>query len=126
MKTRFSLAALAGLLSACAPAPQPPLATTVCDLATHAQRTVQIDAAVGVDSAGKTMISDTGCPATQIELRLSAAGTRGGGAEQLKSAAQQAVGSGKSSFPVKLTGVYTQDPSGAYFAADSVTVVPPG
>jgi hypothetical protein len=55
-----------------------------------------------------------------------AAGTRGGGAEQLKSAAQQAVGSGKSSFPVKLTGVYTPDPSGAYFAADSVTVVPPG
>jgi hypothetical protein len=124
-RVEFALAALVGLLAACAPAPQPPLATTVCDLPANADRTVQIDATVSVDAEGKTLISDARCSATQIELRLSESGSRAGGAEQLKSAAQQAAGSGSSSFPIRLTGVYTRDPAGSYFIADSVSAAPP-
>jgi hypothetical protein len=133
MNTRFAfatcrsglpLAALLGLLTACSPAPQPPLATTVCDLPAHAQRTVQIDATVSVDAEGKTLISDANCSATQIELRLSTAASRAGSAELLKSAAQQAVGGGKSNFPVKLTGVYTAAPD-SVFVADSVSTTAP-
>jgi hypothetical protein len=121
---QFVLAALAGLLAACSPAPPVPLATTVCELPGHAQRTVQIAATVSVDAAGATLISDPQCPATQIELRLSAAGTRSGAAEQLKSAAKAAVGSGKSSFPVKLSGVYSSTAADTYFVADSVSPAP--
>jgi hypothetical protein len=113
------------LLSACSQAPQPPLATTVCDLPAHAQRTVQIDATVSVDPEGKTLISDTQCPATQVELRLSTAASRAGAAEQLKSAAQQAVSAGNARFPVRLTGVYTSAPPDTYFVADSVSAASP-
>lgn len=124
-RVEFALAALAGLLTACSQAPQTPHATTVCDLSAHAQRTVQVDATVTVDSEGKTLISDARCPATQIELRLSTAASRAGAAEQLKSAAQQAVSSGSSSFPIRLRGVYTSAPPDTYFVADSVSVAPP-
>jgi len=123
-RTALALAALAGWVTGCSPAPQPPLATTVCDLPGNAQRTVQIDATVSVDAEGKTLISDARCPATRIELRLSAAGSRTGGADRLKSAAQQAVGSGNASFSIRLTGVYTPVPPDAYFIADSVAPVP--
>ena len=124
-RLEFALAALVGLLTACSQAPQTPLATTVCELPAHAQRTVQIDATVSVDSEGKTLISDSDCPATQLELRLSTAASRAGAAEQLKSAAQQAVSAGNSRFPVRLTGVYTSAPAGTYFVADSVSAAPP-
>jgi len=124
-RVEFALAALVGLLTACSQAPPTPLATTVCDLPAHAQRTVQIDAAVSVDSEGKALISDTNCLTTQIELRLSTAASRAGAAEQLKSAAQQAVSSGNKSFPIRLTGVYTSAPSGTYFVADTVSAAPP-
>jgi hypothetical protein len=124
-RVEFVLTALVGLLSACSQSPQPPLVTTVCELPANAQRTVQVDAAVSVDAAGKTLISDANCPATRIELQLSTAASRAGAAEQLKSAAQQAVSSGNSSFPIRLTGVYTGTPPDRYFVADSVAAVPP-
>jgi hypothetical protein len=120
-RLQFVLAALAGLLAACSQSPPTPLATTVCDLPAHAQRTVQVDATVSVDSEGTTLISDPTCPATQVELRLSAVGSRAGAGEQLKSAAKAAVGSGHASFPIRLTGVYTSAPTGTYFVADSVS-----
>jgi hypothetical protein len=131
MNTRIASAtcqvefALAGLLTACSPSPQAPLATTVCDLPAHAQRTVQIDATVSVDPEGQALISDVNCSATQIELRLSTAASRAGAAEQLKSAAQQAVSSGNSSFPIRLTGVYRSTPSDTYFVAESVSTASP-
>ncbi len=124
-RVEFTLAALVGLLTACSQAPPTPLATTVCDLPAHAQRTVQFDATVRVDSEGKTLISDAQCPATQIELRLSTAASRAGAAEQLESAAQQAVSSGNKSFPVRLTGVFTSTPPDTYFVADTVSAAPP-
>ena len=120
----FAPVALAGLLTACSPAPQPPVATTVCDLPAHAQRTVQVDATVTVDPEGKTLISDAKCSATQIELRLSTAAQRAGAAEQLKTAAQQAVSAGNSSFPIRLTGVYTGGPPEVVFVAESVAPPP--
>lgn len=116
---------LAGALAAaCAPAPQPPLATTVCELPAHAQRTVQLVATVTTDAAGTTLIGDPQCPATQVELRLSASGTRSGADAQLKSAARAAVGAGKSSFAVRLAGVYSGTAEGAAFVADSVAPSP--
>jgi len=124
-RVEFALAALVALLTACSPSPQTPLATTVCDLPAHAQLTVQIDATVSVDSEGKTLISDAQCPATQVELRFSTAASRAGAAEQLKSAARQAVSAGNSRFPIRLTGVYTNAPSGTYFVADNVSAAPP-
>ena len=108
------------LLSACGQAPQSPLATTVCDLAAHAQRSVQIDAVVVVDADGRTLISDAHCAASKVELQLSAAAARAGADQRLRAAAQRAVSSGGTNIPVRLTGVYTQTASGAVFIADSV------
>jgi hypothetical protein len=120
-------AALVGLLAACGPSPQPPLATTVCELPAHAQRSVQFDATVSVDSEGQAFISDARCTETRIMLRLSTAASRAGAAGQLQAAAQQAVSAGHTSFPVRVTGVYTSTPSEASFVAESVTAaVPPG
>jgi hypothetical protein len=115
---------LAMLLAACGAAPPPPLATTVCGLAAHAQRTVQLTASVSVDASGTALISDPACAGTRIELRLSAAGSRAGAAERLQSAAKAAVGAGKTSFSVGLTGVYNSTPEGAVFIADSVAPSP--
>ncbi len=114
-------AALIGLLAACGPAPQPPLATTVCELPAHAQRSVQFDATVSVDSEGQAFISDGRCAEIRIMLRLSTAASRAGAAGQLQAAAQQAVNAGHTSFAVRLTGVYTSTPSEASFVAESVT-----
>jgi hypothetical protein len=120
-----TMVALAGLLTACSPPPQAPVATTVCDLPAHAQRTVQVDVTVSVDPEGRALMSDANCSATQIELRLSTAALRAGAAEQLKSAAQQAVSAGNSSFPIRLTGIYTSTSSDTFFVAESVSTASP-
>lgn len=121
----YIMVALAGLLAACSPPPQAPVATTVCDLPAHAQWTVQVDVTVSVDPEGRALMSDANCSATQIELRLSTAALRAGVAEQLKSAAQQAVSAGNSSFPIRLTGIYTSTSSDTFFAAESVSTASP-
>jgi hypothetical protein len=104
---------------------QPPLVATVCQLTTYAQRTVQVDAEISVDNSGHAVLGDARCAATMIELRLSAAASRAGAAEQLKLAAQAAVGSGKPSVRMKLIGVFTNEATGTYFVAESVTSLPP-
>lgn len=127
MKNPFALALLlplAGLPGGCGQAPPAPLATTVCELPAHAQRTVQITASVSVDAEGRTLIGDPQCPATQIELRLSNAAQRAGAAGRLQAAARAAAGGGQSSFAIRLTGVYADGPPEAYFVTDSVAPAP--
>jgi hypothetical protein len=86
---------------------------------------VQVDVTVSVDPEGRALMSDANCSATQIELRLSTAALRAGAAEQLKSAAQQAVSAGNSSFPIRLTGIYTSTSSDTFFVAESVSTASP-
>ena len=116
----FALTALLGLLTACSERTQPPVATTVCELPTYVQRMVQVDAEISVDAGGRTVIGDAHCATTKIELRLSEAASRAGAAAQLKAAAQRAVSSGNPSIPVKLTGVFTNESTAAYFIAESI------
>lgn len=110
----------AALLAACSPAPRPPLATTVCKLGAHAQRSVQVDAIVSVDAEGQAYISDAPCPDVKIALQLSTAATRAGAAAQLQAAANTAVAAGSRTFGIRLTGVYANAPAGASFVAESV------
>lgn len=118
------VAALIGMVAGCSSSPPPPLATRVCELPAHAQRTVQITASVSVDAEGRTLIGDPQCPATQIELRLSNAAQRAGAAGRLQAAARAAAGGGQSSFAIRLTGVYADGPPEAYFVTDSVAPAP--
>jgi hypothetical protein len=108
------------LVSACSEQAQAPMVTSVCDLAAHVQRVVQLDALIEVEPDGRTVISDAKCASTKVELRLSAAATRSGAAERLQAAAQRASGSGKRTIAATLTGVLANTTTGYYFNADSV------
>jgi hypothetical protein len=121
----FALTALLGLLAACSERTQTPVATTVCELPTHAQRMVQVDAEISVDANGGTVIGDAHCATTKIELRLSQAASRAGVAEQLKAASQRAASSGNPNIPAKLTGVFSNESTSAYFIAESISGLPP-
>ncbi|MCC7461629.1 MAG: hypothetical protein IT480_04110 [Gammaproteobacteria bacterium] len=125
MRAVRTLLAPAVLLAACAPVPQPPLATTVCELGAHPERTVQVDALISVDAEGQALIGAARCPEVKIMLQLSTAAARAGAAGRLKSAAQQAVQAGNTSFPVRLTGVYTSTPAATQFVAEDVTTAVP-
>jgi hypothetical protein len=120
----FALPALLGLLTACSGGAPKAVATSVCELGRYSQRTAKIDAEISVDVTGRTVIGDARCATTKIELRLSAAALRAGAAEQLKTASQGAVSGGKTSFAVKLTGIFADEPTGAYFIAENVTGLP--
>lgn len=117
----FSLTAMLGLLSACSQSTPIPVETTVCDLSSHVQRLVEVEAEISVDARGRTVIGDRRCDTELIELQLSGAAARAGVEGQLKAASLNAASSGKSTIPVKLTGVYTQASTGDYFIAESVS-----
>jgi len=125
MKLRILIAALPGLLAACAQPQQPPLTTSVCELSTKPGRSVQIDATVSVDAEGSAMIGDAHCPAIHLPLQLSTAASRAGADELLQAAAKRAVSNGQSSFEVGLIGIYTDDTEGSQFAASSVSIAAP-
>jgi hypothetical protein len=120
----FALSAMAGLLPACSESTKAPASATVCELSSHVQRLVQVDAEVSVDATGHTVIGDARCATLKFELQLSGAASRAGAAEQLRTASQQAASSGKSTIPVRLSGVFTQATTGAYFVADSISGLP--
>ncbi len=125
MKLRILIAALPGLLAACAQPQQPPLRTSVCELSAKAGRTVQIDATVSVDAEGSAMIGDAKCSGIHLPLQLSTAASRAGADEMLQAAAKRTVSNGKSSFEVGLIGIYTDNTEGAQFVADSVSTAAP-
>jgi hypothetical protein len=90
----------------------------------YAQRMVQIDAEIRVDPDGRTVIGDARCAGTKIELRLTEAAARAGAAEQLMAAARSAASNGKPSVPAKLTGVYANTATSAYFIAENISGLP--
>ena len=125
MKYGIPPALLIGLLAACSQPQQPPLKTSVCEMAARPGRTLQIDATVSVDAEGTAMIGDTHCPGIRLQLQLSTAASRAGADELLQAAAKRAVSSGQSSFAVQLTGVYTDATEGAQFVASNVVIAAP-
>jgi hypothetical protein len=123
-RSGYVVVALAGLLAACSSESLSPKMASVCDLPNNVERSVQVAATVSVDAEGKAHISDAACPSTRIALELSAAGSRSGAAEKLKSAAQEATSGGKSSFQVSLSGVYKTSMPQPTFVADEVSSPP--
>lgn len=123
-RSGYAAVALAGLLAGCSSESLPPMMASVCDLANNVERSVTVDAMVSVDAEGSAHISDAACPSTRIALELSAAGSRAGAAEQLKTAAQAATRDGKSSFRVTLSGVYKTSTPRPTFVADAVSSPP--
>lgn len=122
MTQRILLALLPLWLAACSPPQPPPVKSSVCEMSTQAGRIVRIEATVSVNAEGNAMIGDANCPGIHLELQLSTAASRAGGDELLQSAAKHAVSKGRSSFPVVLTGVYTDATEGAQFVASSVAL----
>jgi hypothetical protein len=114
------------LLAACADQAPAPLATTVCELVQHPQRTVQLQATLSVNPAGSIVMSDAACATTRVELRLSSQAERAGYSARLQQSLQPAGSFGEiRELPgVTLTGVLQTGDGETFFSAETLSGVP--
>jgi len=123
MKLPFALLLL---LAACTGQTPTPLATTVCELVQHPQRTVQLKATLSVTPDGGIRIGDPACASTHVELRLSGQAERAGYSERLQQTLQPAGSFGEvRELPgVTLTGVLQTGDGETFFSVETLSGVP--